>query len=104
MVIIRGQHLAIGVQEMEFLPLAIVMVSANGIGESTYVFPTGNAEMKNVLHCTQTVEQISIANLMRNAMLKNVFQRTKLQHHVKVKLFTRHPPKNKIALGITFVC
>ena len=95
MVIIRGQHLAIGVQEMEFLPLAIVMVSANGIGESTYVFPTGNAERKNVIHCTQTVEQTRIAKKMRNAMLKYVFQRTKLQRHVQVKLFTRNPVTQK---------
>ena len=105
MVTIRGHHLAIGVREMEFLPLEIVMVTANGIGEIVNVFPTGNAEMKNVLHCTQTVEQISIANLMRNAMLKHMFQRTKLQHHVKVKLFTKIlTPKNKNALGIIFLC
>ena len=95
MVTIRGQHLAIGVREMEFLPLEIVMGTANGIGEIVNVFPTGNAEMKNVLHCTQTVEQTRIAILMRNAMLKNVFQRTKLQRHVQVKLFTRNPVTQK---------
>ena len=95
MVIIRGQHLAIGVQEMEFLPLAIVMGTANGIGELTNVYPIGNAEMKNVFHCTQTVEQTSIAKKMRNALLKNVFQRAKLQRHVQVKLFTRNPGTQK---------
>ena len=61
MVIIRGHHLAICVQEMELLPLAIVMVTANGIGELVNVFPTGNAQMKNVF-----VEQTRIAILMRN--------------------------------------
>ena len=91
MVIITGHNLAIRVQEM----LAIVMVTANGIGELVNVFPTGNAERKNVIHCTQTVEQTRIAKKMRNAMLKNVFQRTKSQRHVQVKLFTRNPVTQK---------
>ena len=86
-------------------PVAIVMVTANGIGELINVFPTGNAEVKNVFHCTLTVDQTRIANLMRNAMLENVFQRTQLQQHVKVKLFAKIlTPKNKIALGIIFLC
>ena len=82
MVTIRGHHLAICVQEMELLPLAIVMVTANWIGELRNVFPTvdltrivilkKDAQMKNVFHSTQTVEHTRIAILMRNAMIKNV--------------------------------
>ena len=80
-------------------PVAIVMVTANGIGELINVYPTGNAQMINVF-----VKQTRIASLMRNAMLKNVFQRTQLQN-VKVKLFAKIlTPKNKIALGIIFLC
>ena len=79
-------------------PVAIVMVTANGIGELINVFPTGNAQMINVF-----VKQTRIASLMRNAMLENVFQRTQLQN-VKVKLFAKIlTPKNKIALGIIFL-
>ena len=80
-------------------PVAIVMVTANGIGELINVYPTGNAQMINVF-----VKQTRITSLMRNAMLKNVFQRTQLQN-VKVKLFAKIlTPKNKIALGIIFLC
>ena len=79
-------------------PVAIVMVTANGIGELINVYPTGNAQMINVF-----VKQTRIASLMRNAMLENVFQRTQLQN-VKVKLFAKIlTPKNKIALGIIFL-
>ena len=81
-------------------PVAIVMVTANGIGELINVYQTGNAQMINVF-----VKQTRIASLMRNAMLENVFQRTQLQHHVKVKLFAKILTlKNKIALGIIFLC
>ena len=71
-------------------PVAIVMVTASGIGELINVYPTGNAQMINVF-----VKQTRIASLMRNAMLKNVFQRTKSQRHVQVKLFTRNPVTQK---------
>ena len=62
----------------------IVMVTANGIQNLKNVFQTvestkiailmRNAEMKNVFHLTQTVEQTRmIAILMRNANMENVF-------------------------------
>jgi hypothetical protein len=60
------------------------MVTANGIQNLKNVFQTvestkiailmRNAEMKNVFHLTQTVEQTRmIAILMRNANMENVF-------------------------------
>ena len=110
MVIIRGHHLAIRVQDMELPPLQIVMMTANWIGEFKNVFPTVDltrivllkidAQMKNVFHSTQTVEHTRIAILMRNAMMKNVvfkLVRTQLQH-VRVRLFTRNPNTPKIRL------
>ena len=63
-----------------------------------------NAKMKHVFDLIQTVEQTRIVILTRNATLKTVFQRTQSQH-VQVKLFVKIlTPKNKIALGIIFLC
>ena len=55
MVIIRGHNLAIRVQEI----LVIATVTANGI--------------QNLKNVSQTVESTRIANLKRNAKMKNVF-------------------------------
>ena len=74
----------------------IVMVTANGIQNLKLVFQTvestkiailmRNAEMKNVFHLTQTVEQTRIANLIqRNAKMKNVFNGNHIQHVPRVK-------------------
>ena len=74
----------------------IVMVTANGIQNLKLVFQTvkstkiailmRNAEMKNVFHLIQTVEQTRIANLIkRNAMMKNVFNGNHIQHFPRVK-------------------
>ena len=74
----------------------IVIVTANGIQNLKNVFQTvestkiailkRNAEIKNVFHLTQTVEQTRIANLIkRNAKMKNVFHGTHIQHVPRVK-------------------